>query len=175
MLNRSVILMIAATLFAAIFAFSILWLTSCGSPSGNATPNAPQGQADSDAKRGETQATHAAGQGLPKSADADQVYLTRARIDALPSADGKFSLMLHHEEIKDFVGKNGTVVGMKEMIMPFADLAPGVELTGFKVNDLVEVVFEVRWNKAPRTLLTSIRPLPADTKLNLSKVVEDTR
>jgi len=169
--------MIAATVFAAIFAFTILWLSSRGSPEGKAVPAAiSQAQPGENKKPTEAQATPvAAGQGLPKSPDADQVYLTRARIDALASADGKFSLMLHHEEIKDFVGKNGMVVGMKEMIMPFADLAKGVELTGLKEDDLVEVVFEVRWSKSPRTLLTSIRLLPVNTKLNLSKVVEDTR
>lgn len=181
MLQKSVILTIAATGFAAIFAFSILWLTSTGPKKDAVTPSPSSATPAStvpleSGKPNEAQTTLGEDvESLPKSPDADQVYLTRARIDSLPSADGKFSLMLHHEEIKDFIGKNGTVVGMKEMIMPFPDVAKEVNLAGLKEGDLVEAVFEVRWNKPPRTLLTSLRLLPAGTQLNLSQVVEDAR
>ncbi|MBS0196590.1 MAG: copper-binding protein [Planctomycetes bacterium] len=103
---------------------------------------------------------------------ADQSYTVRAIVDALPSGDVRQSLSLHHEAIPSFVGKSGTVTGMKEMIMPFQDIAPGVSLAGIAVGDPVEVDFEVRWNQPPRTLVTRIAKLPPGTKLNLSKVTE---
>ncbi len=106
------------------------------------------------------------------SSGADQTYTVRAIVDALPSGDARQSLSLHHEAIPQFVGKTGAVTGMKEMIMPFQDLAPGVSLAGIAVGDPVEVDFEVRWNQPPRTLVTRIVKLPPGTKLNLSKVTE---
>ncbi len=38
------------------------------------------------------------------------------------------------------------------------------------VNDAVEMTFEVRWKSDPRTLVTLIRQLPAETVLNLKAV-----
>lgn len=91
-------------------------------------------------------------------------YTTRAVIEGLPSADGKRFLSMHHEAIPDFADKSGKVVGMKEMVMPFPGLAPGVSLEGFAVGDAVEVTFEVRWNEVPRTVVTSIRKLAEGEK-----------
>lgn len=142
----------AAAIIAAVFAIGILpyvrsSFTSSAPPPARSTQSAPSGPSP------------------------DQTYSVRARIDALPIPD-RHPLSLHHEEMKEFVGKSGEVVGMKEMIMPFNDLAPGVSLDGFKVDDLVEVTFEVRWKTSPRMLITKLVRLPAGTSLNIGKVIE---
>ena len=117
--------------------------------------------------------TGANGTGAGNPSNDIKAYTVRGRIIALPDASGKQPLDIHHEEIPDFVGKSGNVVGMKEMIMPFANLAPGVTLDGFAAGDAVEFVFEVRWNAAPRTLVTKIAKLPAGTELKLGPILEE--
>lgn len=102
-----------------------------------------------------------------------QSYDTLGRIVSLPSKDGKRPLEIHHEEIPHFLGRDGAKVGMKEMIMPFHDLAPGVSLEGFKAGDAVRFTFEVRWNKPPRTLVTTLTPLEPGVTLKLSEIVEE--
>ncbi|MCX5691998.1 MAG: copper-binding protein [Planctomycetota bacterium] len=114
-----------------------------------------------------------AGAASPDPADVIKSYTVRGKIIALPDTSGKQPLDIHHEEIPDFVGKSGKVVGMKEMIMPFANLAPGVTLGGLVVGDAVEFVFEVRWNASPRTLVTRILKLPAETALKLGPILEE--
>ena len=101
-----------------------------------------------------------------------QVYTVRGRVMSLPSSNGKQLFEIHHEEIAGFVGKSGKVVGMKEMIMPFPDLAPGITLDGLAAGDPVEFVFEVRWDAPPRTLITRISKLPSDVVLNLGPILE---
>jgi len=107
--------------------------------------------------------------------EAQQSYTVRGRVISLPSSNGKQPFEIHHEEIPGFVGKSGAVVGMKEMIMPFPDLAPGVTLDGLAAGDLVEFVFEVRWNAPPRTLVTRISKLPADAVLKLGPILEEAK
>lgn len=97
---------------------------------------------------------------------ADQVYTVRGQIVALPDpAKPASQLQIHHEEIPNFVGAQGTVVGMKEMTMPFP-LAPGVSLEGLAVGDKVEFTFDV-WLKPRMTYhLSKISKLPPETALN---------
>ena len=102
-----------------------------------------------------------------------QSYDTLGRIVSLPSKDGRRPLEIHHEEIPHFLGRDGTKVGMKEMIMPFHDLAPGVTLEGFKAGDAVRFTFEVRWNKPPRTLVTALTALEPGVTLKLSEIIEE--
>ncbi|GJQ30561.1 MAG: hypothetical protein HBSAPP03_24450 [Phycisphaerae bacterium] len=91
-------------------------------------------------------------------APADQTYTVLGTIEQLP-ADGR-PLMVHHQPIPEFVGKNGRVVGMREMTMEFANLAPGVSLSGLKAGDPISMTFEVRWNATPRTRVTAISAVP---------------
>jgi len=103
----------------------------------------------------------------PPLMPADQTYTVRARIVELPDDSTKTALLAHHEAIPSFIGKAGTVTGMKEMAMEFAWIAPGAAPTDLKVGDPIELTFEVRWKSEPRTQVTAIRRLPADTALNL--------
>jgi Cu/Ag efflux protein CusF len=105
--------------------------------------------------------------GCQREADpADQKYTTRAVVVALP--EDRQPLMLHHEEIPEFVGKAGEVVGMKEMVMPFEQVAAGVSLADLAAGDKIELDFEVRWKQRPRTLVTRIEKLDPSTALNLA-------
>jgi hypothetical protein len=101
-------------------------------------------------------------------------YTTRGRIEGMPQAQfrpgGVIYLQLHHEMIPEFVGPTGEVEGMKEMIMDFPTIAPGVSWEGLKVGDPVELTFEVRWKSEPRFILTRLVRLPDDVQLNLSAV-----
>ena len=105
---------------------------------------------------------------------AEASYTTRGRIEGLPEAQfrpgGVIYLQLHHEVIPEFVGPTGEVEGMKEMIMDFPTIAPGVSWEGMKVGDPVELTFEVRWKSDPRFILTRLVRLPDDVTLNLSAV-----
>lgn len=99
---------------------------------------------------------------------ADATYTVRGRVDGLPTPDGKSYLHIHHEDIPEFKGRDGIVMGMKEMSMDFLGLAPGVDLSQLKVGDAVEFTFEVRWNGDPRSLVTRVTKLPPEAKLKLS-------
>lgn len=100
---------------------------------------------------------------------AEQTYTVRAVVMGLP-ASGRAYLELHHEEIPHFVGRDGSVEGMKEMIMDFPTIRPDVNLSAFAVGDKVEATFEVRWKSEPRTVVTKMTPLAAETVLNLKPV-----
>ena len=99
----------------------------------------------------------------------DQVYTVRGQIATLPDpAKPASELMIRHEEIPDFVNKDGKVVGMNSMIMPFTP-APGVSLKDLKIGDKVEFVFEVRWKPRMLSQLTGIKTLPEDTVLDFGR------
>lgn len=99
---------------------------------------------------------------------ADQKYTTRALVVALPDPVARQPLMLHHEEIPEFVGKSGEIIGMKEMVMPFEQIAPGVSLDGVLPGDKIGLDFEVRWKQRPRTLVTRLEKLDPATMLHIA-------
>ncbi len=91
-------------------------------------------------------------------APADQTYTVRGTIERLPGPGA--SLMVHHQPIPEFVGRDGKVAGMREMSMEFAHIAPNVALESWKVGDDVLMTFEVRWKSEPRSLVTALAPAP---------------
>lgn len=101
-------------------------------------------------------------------APADQVYTVRGRVERLPQ--GPHALAIQHERIADFKNIDGTVIGMKEMVMDFADLSPEAQaaLPALAAGDAVEFVFEVRWKSDPRSRVTSITKLPPGTLLSIT-------
>ena len=101
-------------------------------------------------------------------APADQVYTVRGRVERLPQ--GPRALAIQHERIADFQNIDGKVIGMKEMVMDFADLSPEAQaaLPGLAPGDAVEFVFEVRWKSDPRSRVTSITKLAPGTPLSIT-------
>ncbi len=161
----------ALTIFGAVFFLTYVAARGLhgGSTPRSATPPSPNDARNPDASNGQVPADPRPAHGT----DEVQSYETLGRIISLPSKDGRIPLEIHHEEIPHFLGRDGSKVGMKEMIMPFHDLAPGVSLEGFKRGDGVRFTFEVRWNKSPRTLVTRLAPLEAGTTLKLSEIIEE--
>ena len=99
----------------------------------------------------------------------DQVYTVRGIVVGLPAADKPASeLTIRHEPIPAFMNREGRIVGMDSMEMPFTP-ARGVSLSGLAIGDTVEFTFEVRWKQSPFSQLTRIQKLPAGTKLDLGK------
>jgi Cu/Ag efflux protein CusF len=97
----------------------------------------------------------------------DQSYTTRGRVEGLPDAQDA-NIRIMHERIPDFVSREGNVIGMNAMPMPF-EPAKGLSLEGIEIGDKVEFTFEVRWKTRPFSRLVAITELPPDTELDFSR------
>lgn len=82
----------------------------------------------------------------------EATYTVRGRVVRLPNPPRGY-LVVHHAPIPTFVNRLGKEVGMEEMEMDFAWVAPGA-LEGIAPGDPVELTFEVRWRGEPPTLVT---------------------
>ena len=80
--------------------------------------------------------------------------------------DGRAQISVYHEEIGDFVGINGQVIGMKSMTMPFT-VADSVDLAGIQAGSKVSFELSVDWSRAEPALIESIETLGEDTPLAL--------
>lgn len=94
-------------------------------------------------------------------------YTVRGEVRSLPEEGKPPALLVHHEAIPEFKGRDGTQMGMKAMTMSF-ELAPAVETKDLAVDDKVEITFEVRWQNGPPLRITSITKLPKETKLQFA-------
>jgi hypothetical protein len=93
-------------------------------------------------------------------------YTLRAQVAQAPDpANPAAGLYLYHEAIDDWVSRDGKVEGMDPMTMPFP-VAPGVSLTGLAAGDKVEVTLHADWSADTAIRITSLRELPADTRLD---------
>ncbi|MCC6952345.1 MAG: copper-binding protein [Phycisphaerales bacterium] len=91
----------------------------------------------------------------------EATYTVRGRVIRLPNPPLGY-LVVHHAPIPNFVNRLGKEVGMEEMEMDFAWVAPGA-LDGISAGDPVELTFEVRWRGEPPTLVTKAAKLgPAE-------------
>lgn len=98
----------------------------------------------------------------------DAVYVTRAQIVSLPVAGQPGSAFrAHHEAVDDFKDRAGKVVGMNAMVMEFPPAA-GLDLSGFKVGDIVLIEWKVWWS-LDGWLATKVTKLPPETKLIFGK------
>ena len=96
-----------------------------------------------------------------------ETYASRGKIVVLPDPKGAL-LQIHHEEISTFKAKDGRVVGMKQMIMPFP-LASAAVLGDLKPGDAVEFTFTVDWSRTPPQEITIIKPLADASTLQISE------
>lgn len=92
-------------------------------------------------------------------------YVVRGQVRQLPDAASPGSgFVVAHEPIHDFADREGKVVGMDSMPMPFP-VAEGVSLAGIEVSDVVEIDLRVDWEAEPAVEVVEVRELPAGTKL----------
>lgn len=126
------------------------------------------------AETAETQGT------LSALAHPSEKYVVRGIIEALPDpADPRTQLMIHHEHIPDFKGKDGKVhvyddgtTGMKAMIMPFDTLGPDVVLDQFQVGDKIEFVLHVAREPRMSMAIMKMTKLPPDTVIRFENKSE---
>jgi Cu/Ag efflux protein CusF len=90
-------------------------------------------------------------------------YTVRGEVVRLadPATPGG-EVMIRHEAIDDFVDRDGKVVGMAPMVMPFA-VEPSLA-RGLAVGDKVEIRFAVDWS-GPTFQVEHVGKLPAATQL----------
>ncbi|HYG63613.1 MAG TPA: copper-binding protein [Thermoanaerobaculia bacterium] len=94
-------------------------------------------------------------------------FTVRGQVTQLPSPQDPGALYLQHEAIDGWVDRNGQVVGMDPMNMPFP-LGDGVPLEGIAAGDVVEATVRVDWEAEARQVeIVELRELPAGTKLEL--------
>ncbi len=86
-----------------------------------------------------------------------QRYTVRGKIRQLPTTPSG-EVFIRHEPIPAYRDRDGRVVGMHAMTMPFW-LGEGVSLQGYEVNDTVEFVLESQWAPTPIDRIVSIRKL----------------
>jgi Cu/Ag efflux protein CusF len=95
---------------------------------------------------------------------ADATYRVRGEITRLPSAPGG-EIWIRHEAIPEFRDREGKVVGMMSMTMPFG-VAPDGAPAELAAGDRVEFRLELRWRESSPARAGDFRPLPAGTRLD---------
>jgi hypothetical protein len=92
----------------------------------------------------------------------------RGEIVTLPAGGaGPRQIAVRHEAIPDFADRDGKVVGMGAMVMPF-ELAPGVAVEGMREGDPVELLLAVDW-AGPSLRVERLTKLPPGTPLSFGK------
>jgi len=95
------------------------------------------------------------------SGESDGVYEVNGVVEALPN-DRDAMLHIAHEDIPDFVARDGKHNGMPAMTMPFS-VGDGVDVSGFTKGDAIRFTFEVRWGSKHVLTVTKIaKTVPND-------------
>ena len=97
--------------------------------------------------------------------ESGRTYTVRGQVTQLPDPGNRGTgLYLNHEAIDDFVSRDGEMVGMDPMNMPF-QVDEEVALEGIGAGDVVEAKLHVDWEAEPAAEIIEIRELPPGTKL----------
>lgn len=100
-----------------------------------------------------------------EEAESGRTYTVRGQVTQLPDPNNPGTgLYLNHEAIDDFVSRDGEMVGMDPMTMPF-QVDEEVPLEGIGVGDVVEIELHVDWGAETEAEIVGIRELPPGTKL----------
>lgn len=96
--------------------------------------------------------------------DHGKVYSIRGQVTQLPDQANPGQLHVRHEAVDDWTDRDGKVVGMDSMTMPFP-VGKRASLEGVEVGDVVELDLRVDWEADRPVEVVDIRELPPDTKL----------
>lgn len=92
-------------------------------------------------------------------------YTVRGEVVRLPESGAPSpEISIRHEAIPDFEDRQGAVVGMSAMVMPFR-VGSGVSLAGLEPGDRIRFRFAVDWS-SNRIELESVEELPRATALD---------
>jgi Cu/Ag efflux protein CusF len=92
---------------------------------------------------------------------ADAVYNVRARVVEASGSGADLRVVVAHEAIAHFKGRDGVVAEMPAMQMAFG-VDPKLDPRALKPGSQWELTFAVRWNQEPVLLITAAKPLAAD-------------
>ena len=104
--------------------------------------------------------------GACKKQAPNATYTVRGKVIAIVADNSE--VQIHHEEIPDFLHRDGKGRGMAAMEMPFA-LTDGVLPEATKAGDIVEFTFETHWGENPTLRIVAIKKLPEGTDLDLGE------
>lgn len=96
--------------------------------------------------------------GEEPEAVAGDTYTVRGKVVQVLEPPVGPEVQIAHEAIPDFVGRDGEVVGMAPMTMPFP-AGDDVDLSGLEPGTPVEFTFRVDWGADRPLQLLEIRPL----------------
>jgi Cu/Ag efflux protein CusF len=96
----------------------------------------------------------------------DAVYNARGKVVEASGSGADLRVMVAHETIAQFKGRDGVVSEMPAMQMAFG-VDPKLDARALKPGSQWELTFAVRWNQEPVLVITAAKPLPADRPLAL--------
>lgn len=101
-----------------------------------------------------------------KGSGSGRTYTTRGQVVQLPDpANPGTGLTLNHEAVDQFMDRQGEIVGMDPMSMPYP-VAKDLSLEEIQVGDVVEFKWHVDWDAEPAVEIIELRELPAGTRLD---------
>jgi Cu/Ag efflux protein CusF len=100
-------------------------------------------------------------------------YTVRGQVEKLPEGEGTPMLSLRHEAIDDYTSRDGRVMGMDAMTMPFV-VGEEASLEGVAVGDVIEFKLRVDWEAEEPVEITEIRELPPETRLTFREATPPT-
>lgn len=97
--------------------------------------------------------------------DSGRTYTVRGQVTQLPDPGNPGTgLYVNHEAIDQFMSRDGEIVGMDPMSMPF-QVDEKVPLQDIQVGDVIEFDLRVDWGGDTEVEIVRIQELPPGTKL----------
>ena len=97
---------------------------------------------------------------------AADVYRVRGRVVSVSGSGADLRVVVAHEAIAGFKGRDGDVVEMPAMRMAFG-VDPKLDARALKPGTQWKLGFAVRWSQEPALLITAAEPLAANRALVL--------
>jgi hypothetical protein len=97
-----------------------------------------------------------------------EIYRVRAQVVALEGTGDNERVILSHEAIPNFKGRDGKAETMEPMKMAFG-VAPNVARAELVPGSKQEIVFDAVWGREPMIRVTEAKRLPDDAQLELAE------